>query len=99
MKEQIKELALRTGFKIKKQPDGTMDLNPCVYEFAEKLMKVNLERQMRYINMIAPSHDRTSCHDSNLYNAAYDLDDFDGFGRCHRCTLLHVLIGTDEVQA
>lgn len=34
MKEQIKELALRTGFKLKEQPDGTMDLNPYVYDFA-----------------------------------------------------------------
>lgn len=39
MKEQIKELALRSGFKLKEQPDGSMDLNPYVYEFANELMK------------------------------------------------------------
>ncbi|WP_165525534.1 DUF551 domain-containing protein [Psychrobacter pygoscelis] len=37
-KEQIKKLALDKGFKLKEQPDGTMDLNPYVYEFAEALL-------------------------------------------------------------
>ena len=32
--DQIKELALANGFKLKEQPDGAMDLNPYVYEFA-----------------------------------------------------------------
>lgn len=41
-----------------------------------------------YIDKIAPKHTRTSCSDDNLYNAAYGLDDFDGHGRCYRCTLL-----------
>lgn len=35
--DQIKELALANGFKLKEQPDGSMDLNPYVYEFAQKL--------------------------------------------------------------
>lgn len=35
--DQIKELALANGFKLKEQPDGNMDLNPYVYEFAQKL--------------------------------------------------------------
>lgn len=41
-----------------------------------------------YINKIAPEHERTSCSDDNLYNAAYGLDDRDGHGRCYRCCLL-----------
>lgn len=41
-----------------------------------------------YVDKIAPVHDRTSCNDENLYNAAYGLDDRGGYGRCHRCTLL-----------
>jgi len=36
-KQQIKELALENGFKLKEQPDGSMDLNPYVYEFAAAL--------------------------------------------------------------
>ena len=36
-KEQIKHLALYNGFKLKEQPDGTMDLNPYVYDFARVL--------------------------------------------------------------
>ena len=36
--EQIKQVALQSGFKLKKQPDGTMDLNPYVYDFAVTLL-------------------------------------------------------------
>lgn len=36
--EQIKQLALESGFKLKEQPDGSMDLNPYIYQFAEKLI-------------------------------------------------------------
>jgi hypothetical protein len=41
-----------------------------------------------YVDKIAPEHERTSCTDSDLYNAAYALDDHGGYGRCYRCTLL-----------
>lgn len=41
-----------------------------------------------YIDSIAPEHDRTSCGDFDLYNAAYGPDDHDGKGRCYRCTLI-----------
>jgi len=43
-----------------------------------------------YIDDIAPKHGRTSCADDDLYNAAYGIDDYDGYGRCYRCTLLRV---------
>ena len=32
-KSQIRELALANGFKLKKQPNGSMDLHPYVYDF------------------------------------------------------------------
>ena len=35
--EQIKDIALANGFKLKEQPNGEMDLNPYVYEFARAL--------------------------------------------------------------
>ena len=38
-KSQIRELALANGFKLKKQPDGSMDLNPYVYYFAYSLLQ------------------------------------------------------------
>lgn len=38
MKEQIKELALRCGFKLRQQENGEMDLNPYVYDFAQTLL-------------------------------------------------------------
>lgn len=37
-KEYIKELALASGFKLKEQGNGRMDLNPYVYEFAQRLL-------------------------------------------------------------
>lgn len=37
-KQRIKELALANGFKLKEQSDGSVDLNPYVYEFALVLM-------------------------------------------------------------
>ena len=36
-RKKIKELALSKGFKLKKQENGKMDLNPYVYEFAEAM--------------------------------------------------------------
>ena len=38
-KKAVKKLALECGFKLKEQPDGSMDLNTYVYEFADKLIK------------------------------------------------------------
>ena len=35
--EQIKEIALANGFKLKEQPNGEIDLNPYVYDFARAL--------------------------------------------------------------
>ena len=40
--DQIKEIALANGFKLKEQPSGEIDLNPYVYDFARALFgKVN----------------------------------------------------------
>jgi hypothetical protein len=41
---QIRALALQCGFQLKDQGDGTMDLNPYVYEFADRLIRAALER-------------------------------------------------------
>lgn len=36
-KSRIKAIALSSGFKLKEQPNGEMDLNPYVYKFAKLL--------------------------------------------------------------
>lgn len=36
--DQIKNIALANGFKLKDQPNGGMDLNPYVYEFARAII-------------------------------------------------------------
>ena len=38
-KDQVKNIALKAGFKLKEQPSGKMDLNPYVYHFAEQLIR------------------------------------------------------------
>ena len=37
-KLQVRDLALKKGFQLKLQPNGGMDLDPYVYEFAEALV-------------------------------------------------------------
>ena len=36
-KVRIQAMALSSGFKLEEQPNGEMDLNPYVYEFAKLL--------------------------------------------------------------
>ena len=43
-KAQIRELALANGFKLKKQPDGSMDLNPYVYDMMIALLNAAREQ-------------------------------------------------------
>ena len=53
-KERIKKMALASGFKLKEQPNGEMDLNPYVYRFADMVEsaishKYESERKYRWI--------------------------------------------------
>lgn len=43
-KQHVKEIALANGFKLKEQPDGKMDLNPYVYQFADALCNQQVAR-------------------------------------------------------
>lgn len=38
-KKIVKEIALANGFKLKEQPNGSLELNPYVYVFADKLVE------------------------------------------------------------
>ena len=38
-RETIKQIALDNGFNLKQQPNGEMDLNPYVYQFAAELIE------------------------------------------------------------
>lgn len=42
-KDEIKALALECGFKLREQPDGSMDLNSYVYDFAYRLLAKQYE--------------------------------------------------------
>ena len=48
--EQIKEIALANGFKLKEQPSGKMDLNPYVYDFARAIVILKLDEAANDIN-------------------------------------------------
>lgn len=52
----IREVALSKGFKLKPQPDGSEDLNPYVYEFAEALTE-ELRREVAR----ARANEREAC--------------------------------------
>ncbi|UZA02977.1 hypothetical protein LP111_12940 [Moraxella bovis] len=51
--EEIKNLALANGFKLKEQPNGSMDLNPYVYEFARKLLGEFTKPDFKFISELA----------------------------------------------
>lgn len=42
-KNEITRIALECGFTLREQPDGNMDLNPYVYEFAKRLVEAERE--------------------------------------------------------
>ena len=63
-KQQVKELALSNGFKLKQQPSGEMDLNPYVYKFAEDLLAKANERvrELEQENSVAMSDNEKLAH-------------------------------------
>ncbi|QDP61513.1 MAG: hypothetical protein Unbinned8596contig1000_26 [Prokaryotic dsDNA virus sp.] len=62
-KQQIKDLALSNGFKLKQQPNGKMDLNPYVYDFAEALLaKANESvKELEAINLELAANVEACC--------------------------------------
>lgn len=42
--DKIKEIALKSGFKLKEQSHGSMDLNPYVYDFARALISSEFDK-------------------------------------------------------
>ena len=56
--EQIKEIALANGFKLKEQPDGTKDLNPYVYDGVRAAIKQKLKEVMAELKSME-SNDNT----------------------------------------
>lgn len=43
---EVKELALANNFKLKVQPDGSEDLNPYVYDFAQALIDRSADKSL-----------------------------------------------------
>lgn len=56
-KEQIIELALANGFKLKEQPDGTMALNPYVFDFVNAVLAKLAEKQLAIAEVIISDED------------------------------------------
>ena len=53
----IKELALSMGFSLKKQPNGELDLNPYVYDFAAEVIQKARNHVTVTINPDDPAED------------------------------------------
>lgn len=47
--EEIEKIALASGFKLKRQDDGSMALNPYVYTFAQALLDAQMKKHMEII--------------------------------------------------
>ena len=43
--DNIRDIAIKSGFKLKEQPNGEMDLNPYVFDFAQSLT-AELEKRL-----------------------------------------------------
>ena len=56
--DQIKEIALANGFKLKEQPCGEMDLNPYVYDGVRAAIKQKLKEVMAELKSME-SNDNT----------------------------------------
>lgn len=54
-KEIIQKLALESGFKLKPQPNGVMDLNPYVYEFVNSILNYQAKNSWIHINEQLPN--------------------------------------------
>ena len=67
-KQYIKEVALECGFKLKEQPDGSMDLNPYVYTFADKLIK------QTHISLLGDFKDILADINSEINDAMLDCE-------------------------
>lgn len=63
--EQVREVALANGFKLKLQDDGSYDLNPYVYDFAEALIAKHY--QLRLEEQKKESH--AEYHKRNKWNS------------------------------
>jgi len=50
-KQQIRDLALAKGFKLKQQTDGEWDLNPYVYDFANALIDQYTKDQSAWVSV------------------------------------------------
>ena len=66
-KQYIKDVALECGFKLKEQPDGSMDLNPYVYTFADKLIK------QTHISLLGDFKDMLADINSEINDALSEL--------------------------
>jgi hypothetical protein len=56
-------------------------------------------RARTLIDMICPTHGRTSCNDENLNNGFWTSSSDTWHGRCRRCMLLELVRGSDGVPA
>lgn len=56
---------------------------------------------IEFLNIILPTHDKTSCHDDNLNNGFWSIYGYNDlgkwYGRCRRCMALQIIKNDDDV--
>jgi hypothetical protein len=50
---------------------------------------------LKFINLVVPEHDRTSCSDTDISNGFFTRNCETWHGRCKRCMYLQVLEGKE----
>lgn len=90
-KEQIKQLALECGFHLKIQDDGSKDLNPYVYRFADKICEHTVQAGVdahRSLLVMISEDLRKVLEKLNAHETKDAIEDLEGvrgkLGRCEK---------------
>ena len=68
--DNIRDIAIKSGFKLKEQPNGEMDLNPYVFDFAQSLT-AELEKRLAEVER---ERDKLRCAVATAIDVFDDYD-------------------------
>lgn len=87
---QIREIALQCGFKLKEQPNGEMDLNPYVYDFAKKIIRTPVDYLEMKDEWVTMTVEQSAKHENQIFEKYSPV-----FEEWFKCRYQNV-IGDDE---
>jgi hypothetical protein len=81
-KDLVRNIALANGFKLKLQPDGEMELNPYVYDFAELIAQMAISHHLAKDSKPSTDIDSTDWDEVDLINVDMSWDEWDDTDCC-----------------